>query len=1138
MDSLAEWKNDGMAVNMGHWAGMRTVLLCLALLLLQLLSCCCQGLQEPGAVPHFLFTHSLYNATVYENSAARTYANSKIKMGITLVHRSWDIKYRITSGDEEGFFKAEEYVLGDFCFLRVRTKGGNSAILNREIQDNYVLTVKATVKGDILETWTKVNVQVLDMNDLRPLFSPTTYSVTIPESTPLRTSIAQVTATDADIGSNGEFYYFFKEKMELFTVHPTSGVISLSGRLNTDEQNRYDLEILAVDRGMKLYGNNGVSSTAKLFIHVERINEHAPVLNVVTHIPSLMDKDPIYAVITVEDLDEGLNGEIESVTIVAGDPSEQFTLDRSAVSNEFQIKASEAVDWDHFPYGVNLTLQAKDRGFPQKFSAVRVVHLLVKRPQPVEAKFEKEVYEMMLNEISPVGTIVEAVKISPEPDDAEYILSPTADSAYFKMNTLTGVITTAREFTMVNQDVFELEVVEVDSEMRVKVRVIIEDANDNTPMFSQPTYEVFVNESIPIGTNILTVSAVDDDKGENGYITYTIASLQTLPFKINQFTGVISTTKELDFESSSESYVFVVRASDWGAPYRRENEVNVTVHLENVNDNQPLFEKIACQGVISRDFPTGEVITTMSAIDVDELELVKYKILSGNERGFFDLNPDSGVLSLRRSLVTASPKNGVFSLKITATDGENFSDPMFVNVSIVHGKTTSKSFNCKETRVAQKLAEKLLKKAKVNSKPKVEEGFIDLFSVNRQTPQFDKSFPSHISVREDLGVSASVFSVKAYDGDAGFNGQIMYVISDGNRDNCFNINMESGLITVFLPMDREKIDRYLLNITIYDLGQPQKSNWRLLTVYVEDANDNAPQFLQESYKTVIPENTAIGTEVIQVEATDKDLGPNAEIYYTVLTSTTQFGINSTNGIVYVAGQLDREFISTFRLKIEARDKAEKGSQKFSVTTLRISLEDVNDCPPAFVPSYYNARVLEDLPVGTVVAWLETQDPDLGLGGQVRYSLANDYNGKFEVDKASGVIRLTKELDYEKQQFYNLTVRAKDKGRPVSLLSVSFVEVEVVDVNENLYTPYFSDFALTGFVKENARIGSSVLQVTARDDDTGRDGDIQYTIRDGSGLGRFSIDEETGLLSRRGPGAMSEATRRPNTMSLTWAFTVL
>nr|XP_029513253.1 protocadherin Fat 3-like [Oncorhynchus nerka] len=743
-----------MDVNMGQWAytGMRAPLFCLALLLLLLSQpapCCCQDSQGspqgPADGPRFLFTQSVYHATVYENSAARTYANSKVKMGIHLAQRSWEIRYRITSGDEEGFFKAEEYMLGDFCFLRIRTKGGNAAILNREIQDSYLLTVKASIKGEVLETWTKVTVQVLDMNDLRPLFSPTTYSVTIAESTPLRTSIAQVTATDADVGSNGEFYYFFKEKMELFAVHPTSGVVSLSGKLNIEEQNRYDLEIQAVDRGMKLYGNNGVSSTAKLFVHVERVNEHVPVMNVVTHVPSWLDKNPVYAVVTVEDLDEGLNGEIESLSIVAGDPMEQFTLERSE-GNEFAIKASDQVDWENFPYGYNLTLQAKDKGAPQKFSSVRVVHIIVKKPHAVEVKFEQESYEISLNEISPPGTIVKVVKITPEPDDAEYILTPSTDSSYFRMNTLTGVISTARWFTECTKDVFDLEVVEVDSELGVKVRVSIEDANDNTPTFTQLSYEVFVNESVPMGWTVLAVSAVDADSGENGYITYSIASLQPLPFKINQFSGILTTTQELDFESSSESYVFVVRASDWGSPYRRESEVNVTVHLENVNDNQPLFEKVACQGLVSRDFPINEVITTMSAIDIDELELVKYKILEGNERGFFDLNPDSGVLTLRRSLSTASPKNGIFSLKITATDGENFSDPMFVNISIVHGKSFPKSFNCRETRVAQKLAEKLLNKSKARTKPKIEEGFIDLFSVNRQTPQFDKAFPTDISV--------------------------------------------------------------------------------------------------------------------------------------------------------------------------------------------------------------------------------------------------------------------------------------------------------------------------------------------------------------------------------------------------------
>ncbi len=1111
---------DGMAVSMALWAGIWAILLKLALLLfISPPPGHCQGERS-----HLQFTEPLYHASVYENSAARTYAASQVRMGVPLQRHSWEVRYRITSGDEEGFFKAEEYTLGDFCFLRIRTKGGNAAILNREVQDNYLLTVKASIKGDALEAWTKVSVQVLDMNDLRPLFSPTTYSVTIAESTPLRTSIAQVTATDADIGSNGEFYYFFKERMELFAVHPTSGVVSLSGKLNVDTQSRYDLEIQAVDRGMKLYGNNGVSSTAKLFVHVERINELVPTLSIVTLAPVWTEKSPVIAVVTVEDLDERANGEIETVSIVAGDLLELFSIERTEMpseefvdeevtqkgSNEFVLRATEQFDWDSYPFGLNLSLQARDRGTPQKFSAVHTVHLRLSRPAPAEITFQKDEYEVRLSEVAPPGTVVEAVKLQAEPDDAEYILTPSTDSGFFSINTMTGVISTACWLTQLTQEVFQLEVLEVDSDLRVKVRVVLEDANDNAPSFEQQSYEIFVNESVAVGTTVVVVTASDGDHGENGYITYSMASLTPLPFSIQQFTGAVTTTQELDFESSVESFSFVVRASDWGSPYRRESEVNVTVHLENVNDNKPLFEKVACVGVISRDLPVDEVITTMSAIDIDELELVKYKILSGNEQGYFDLNPDSGVMTLHHSLNTAAPKNS-FSLKITATDGEHFSDPMFVNISVVQGKSPPKSFSCTETRVAQRLAEKLLKKAKASSKPKIEEGFIDLFSVNRQTPQFDKSFPTDITVREDVQVSTSVFQVKALDGDTGFNGQLLYVIADGNTDSCFTIGILNGVISIFLPLDRERTDRYLLNITVYDLGQPQRSSWRLLTVYIADANDNAPQFLQdEGYQARIPENTPIGTEVIQVEATDKDQGLNGEIQYSLLTSTSQFGINSSSGIVYVAGQLDREFVPFFVLKVEARDRAERAAQQFSVTTLKISLEDVNDCPPAFIPTVVSARSLEDLPVGTVIAWLDTQDPDLGLGGQVRYSLANDYDGRFEVDKTSGAIRLTKELDYETQQFFNLTVRAKDKGRPVSLLSVSFVELEVVDVNENLYAPYFSNFAMNGSVKESVRIGTSVLQVSARDDDTGRDGEVQYSIRDGSGLGRFTIDEETGL----------------------------
>ncbi|XP_072433894.1 protocadherin Fat 3-like isoform X4 [Chiloscyllium punctatum] len=1111
---VKEWKNDGMDLNMDCGAGTPLSFLCLALLLFQLYSFNCQGhhFQERALPATFQFTRSLYNATIYENSAARTYTNSKVKMGISLTDRSWDIKYRIISGDEDSFFKAEEVLLGDFCFLRIRTKGGNSAILNREVQNHYLLIVKAAIRGEALEAWTKVNIQVLDMNDLRPLFSPTTYSVTIPENTPLRTSIAQVTATDADIGSNGEFYYYFKNRVDIFAVHPTSGIVSLSGKLNCDEKSQYDLEVLAVDRGMKLYGNNGVSSTAKLVIHIDRINEHAPTLSVVSHIPSLMDIEPIYAIIIADDLDDGINGEIESVSIVAGDPLGQFHLVRTGLGGrEYRIKSAKPVNWEDFPYGYNLTLQAKDHGIPQKFSAVKIVH--IKNLEEIENKvsFAEDIYEVELNEFAPPGAVVVAVKLKPEPQNVEYSLGATEDARYFSINSQTGLVTTAEHIRVLEKEYFILEVMSNVSEMKVRVVIKVEDANDHTPEFHQLSYVTSINESMPVGSSVLVVTATDDDQGENGYVTYSIGSLNSLPFVINQFTGVISTSEPLDYESSPHSYRFFVRASDWGSPYRRENEVNITINVENVNDNKPLFEKVDCRGVISREFPVGEQITTVSAIDVDELELVKYRIVSGNEFGFFDLNSDSGVLFLSKTLDGANPKGGLFTLKITATDGENIADPMSLNISLVYGKPTTKDYACTETGVAKRLAEKLLKRVKVN-KSKMEDLFLDLYSINRQSPQFDKSFPSEVAIQEDLPVGSMIVKIPASDADSSFNGKIIYTISGGNVDSCFNIEMETGWLTVLMPMDRELTDKYILNITIYDLGSPPNSAWRLMTIHIQDANDNKPRFLLDSYSVSIPEDTVVGTEIVQIQATDEDLACNSEIIYTLLTNTLQFAINASTGIVYVTGLLDRELLANYTLKIEARDQADTGHQLYSVVDLEIILVDVNDNAPHFVPSSYFVKVLEDMPVSAVVTWLEAHDPDLGLGGQVRYSLGNDYNGKFEIDRISGAVRLSKELDFEKQQFYNLTIRVKDKGRPISLSSASFIEIEVVDVNENLYAPQFSEFAKMASVKESAPVGTSVLHVTAKDGDDGRDGQIRYSIRDGSGLGRFTVNENTGVIS--------------------------
>ncbi|XP_029442811.1 protocadherin Fat 1 isoform X2 [Rhinatrema bivittatum] len=1073
----------------------------------------CEGSHKLYHPVPMQFTQLQYNATVHENSAAKTYVGHPVKMGIYITNPLWDIRYKIVSGDNENLFKAEEHTLGDFCFLRIRTKGGNTAILNREVKDHYILTVKAVEKNTNAEARTKVRVQVLDTNDLRPLFSPTSYSVSLPENTAIRTSIARVSATDADIGTNGEFYYSFKDRTDVFAVHPTSGVIILTGRLDYSEAKLYELEILAVDRGMKLYGSSGISSMARLTVHVEQANEHAPVVTAVPLVPSEMDTEPVYAIITVDDGDQGLNGEIASLSVVAGDPLQQFKTVRTAPgSREYKIKSVSEVDWESQPYGYNLTLQAKDKGSPPQFSSVKVIHVVSPWFKSGPVRFEKDVYKTEISEFAPPDTPLIMVKAIPSYSQLKYIFKNTIEKPIFNLNPRTGLITTLQPIKRQHAGHFELDIMTADKRAFTKVLIKIVDMNTNTPEFTQSSYKATVDENVPVGTSVMSISATDLDEGENGYVTYSIANLNPSPFAIDYFTGVISTLEDLDYELMPRVYNLRIRASDWGLPYRREVEVPVTIVLNNLNDNTPLFEKINCEGTIPKDLSVGEQITTVSAIDADELQLVRYQLESGNELDIFSINPNSGVLSLTQSLLDSPGSKASFhSLRITATDGENFAAPLYINITMVAGRKLV-DLHCEETGVAKMLAEKLLQANKLHIRGEVEDAFFDTHFVNAHAPQFVSMLPSSIEVKENVPVGASIMLMNATDLDSGFNGKLVYVISGGNSDSNFIVDMETGWLKILSPLDREIKDQYTLNITVYDLGIPQKSAWCLLDVKILDANDNKPEFLQDGYFIEISENTDMDSEIIQVEAIDKDLGPSGEVKYSLLTDTDMFSIDTMTGVVKVVGSLDRETQHTHILKIQARDQSVEEPQLFSSVILKVSLEDVNDNPPKFIPPNYHVKIREDLPIGTVVMWLEAHDPDVGQSSQVRYNLIDTGDGNFDVDKLSGALRIVQKLDFEKKQVYNLTARAKDRGKPISLSSTCYIEVEIGDVNENLHPPLFYNFVDKISVKEDVPVGTPVMTLSAHDEDTGRDGEIQYSIRDGSGVGIFRIDEQRGVLA--------------------------
>lgn len=1074
------------------------------------------------------FTRSVYNATIPENSVGKTYVIANEKMGIYVADPTLIVRYKISEGDDKKFFKAESRQIGDFWFLQIRTRTSNHAVLNREYHDLYVLQIRASItslyrKSVKLKAQTEVYVKILDTNDLNPLFYPTDYEINVAEDMPLHRSILQVSAFDPDIGINGEIYYSLAQPTLQFAVHPTRGTLTLTRPLDYQKESSHFLIVLAQDRGPKFRAGDTRASSATVKVKVIPVNVFSPEIYV-RNFPSILGHSnaDIYAIVKVVDKDRGVHGEIEKLEIIDGDPDNHFRISDGSKPNEYNIIAEKYMDNQQ---EISLTLRATDRGSPPKSTTQEVKIRLsdYKEKPPV---FEQSDYEVEVEEIAPINTPIVLVKANltnRKDADIIYNIENGNEEAAFSINARTGLMTTSKQLDRESKAYYSLTVSAIDRGIRgfrrkgtTIVNIQILDTNDNNPSFNSTNETVYFDENRPIGTIVYTARAIDPDLGENGFVSYSLANLSPVPFSIHPFSGEVRTTEILDFETMKREYLLKIRVSDWGKPFSRQEEMSLRVRLKDINDHRPLFEKIECKGYVNSKAPVGTKVFTLSAIDFDAGSIVTYRMLPTNDDPCFRLDSMSGVISLVCDLRQRQIREKI--LNVSATDGKHFADLMTIPITIMSGSRPNSLdraalIECKDAGITEKLKEQI-RLGELNNRGSVEDVTAPTptrFAENRYSPEFLSFVPPKIAVNESVAVKSVLITLEAHDRDRGFNGRVVYVISSGNEDSCFKMDMHEGHLRVLRPLDRERTSKYVLNITAFDLGQPQKHSSRTLVVSLLDINDNPPKFEKEDYNFVISENVQNGTSIVKLRATDADTGKNAEFSFKLDTDTSDFYIDPTSGVLTVNAALDRERIDFYKLKVRVTDFSP--IQPLSSTTIvNIRILDINDNPPSFGQNQFWTKVREDLPVGSIIMILSAKDPDVGKGGIIHYEISGEMDD-FKVDSEMGVVRLAQSLDFESKQLYNITVRAEDSGEPV-LFSVTSLLVEVEDVNENLHPPKFSDVVALGTVRENQPEGTFVMRVSAQDNDgPGIDSQITYSIRDGDGVGIFSIDNQGHIRTR-------------------------
>ncbi|XP_041605194.1 cadherin-23 isoform X3 [Vulpes lagopus] len=929
-----------------------------------------------------------------------------------------------------------------------------------------------------------VFVNLLDLNDNDPTFQNLPSVAEVLEGTPAGVSVYQVVAIDLDEGLNGLVSYRMQVGMPRmdFLINSSSGVVVTTSELDRERIAEYQLRVVASDAGTPTK-----SSTSTLTIRVLDVNDETPTFFPAVYNVSVSEDVPReFRVVWLNctDNDVGLNAEL-SYFITGGNVDGKFSVGyrdavvRTVVSLDRETTAA-----------YTLVLEAIDNGPVGKrrtgTATVFVTVLDVNDNRPI---FLQSSYEASVPEDIPEGHSIVQLKAA-DADEGEfgrvwYRILHGNHGNNFRIHVSNGLLMRGPRPLDREQNSSHVLIVEAYNHdlgpMRSSVRVIVyvEDVNDEAPVFTQQQYSrLGLRETAGVGTSVIVVRATDRDTGDGGLVNYRILSGAEGKFEIDESTGLIITVDYLDYETKT-SYLMNVSATDQAPPFNR-GFCSVYVTLLNELDEAVQFSNASYEAAILENLALGTEIVRVQAYSIDNLNQITYRFdayTSAQAKALFKIDSITGVITVK-GLVDRE-KGDFYTLTVVADDGG----------------------------------------PKVDSTVKV---YITVLDENDNSPRFDFTSDSAVSVPEDCPVGQRVATVKARDPDAGSNGQVVFSLASGNIAGAFDIvttNDSIGEVFVARPLDREELDHYILKVVASDRGTPPRKKDHILQVTILDVNDNPPVIESPfGYNVSVNENVGGGTAVVQVRATDRDIGINSILSYYITAGNEDmtFRMDRISGeIVTRPAPPDRERQSFYHLGVTVEDE---GTPTLSATThVYVTIVDENDNAPVFQQPYY--EILLDEGPDTINASLITikaLDLDEGPNGTVNYAIvAGNIINTFHIDRHTGIISAAKELDYEiSHGRYTLIVTATDQCPIVShrLTSTTTVLVNVNDINDNVPTfprDYEGPFDVT-----EGQPGPRVWTFLAHDQDSGPNGQVEYSIVDGDPLGEFVISPVEGVLRVR------------------------
>ncbi|NXE05141.1 CDHR2 protein, partial [Lophotis ruficrista] len=631
-----------------------------------------------------------------------------------------------------------------------------------------------------------------------------------------------------------------------------------------------------------------------------------------------------------------------------------------------------------------------------------------------------------------------------------------------------------------------------------KLTIIVEDRNDNAPVFQYLPYETSIPENMTLDSIIYTVFANDSDTGNASKVSYSIQEVIPDSTKNRWLfyilpNGSVVLNGSLDYAKNT-FYQLKILAKDGGGLLHnvltfQQSSTYLSLTIRDLPNLDPRFLNEPYSGSVPENCALGTTVLTVTAMDRDTgvNDEISYSIT--NTSIPFAINATTGTITVSGQLDREQLPSEEVLLEVVACEK---------NVDI-YGKKAQTT-----TLVTVVVTD-------VNdNKPQFYH--CSLPSCNFSTGA-QNNFRGNITEHSSSRLPVSNLNIVAHDADKGINSNFELYLQ-GPDASAFTVSpakiVGTGEVQI-LVQDPSSVDYEISHVMVVqiianDTGNPTDCcSTATVTIDLIDANDHIPEFPQSTYNLSVMENSPDGTIISpNITAYDPDSGALGQITYQLLPESIRkiFTVNATTGAVLVlnGSLLDRETRSIYYANLQAKD----GGNLVGTTVLEITVLDDNDMAPIITGSYY-ISVEEGQNVTTQIQAIDNDEPgnrNSELGFKI---LPGPFSNNFTIDAATGEMHSKEPLDREAVEDERgqmvVTVEVYDHGVPQLSTSVN-VTITVADLNDN--APMFLNQSYEFSVFENSP-GSLVGEVEATDADrTEINSRISFLLERGGGSSNFLI----------------------------------